>query len=417
MRNVGMKDKPLMLVFPHNVMAHYLRCLQLAKHLQEYFTVGFLSSEEYNSFVEKAGFETFECAKFDAQRVLLDSNNFSFSWLNYSDICIIFQQQVEVLSKLKPVAVLGDTSPTLAMAAELKNVFHISLLNGYMTRLYANGRRIPSSYPLYKVFRLLPGTLSGYLTTVGEQISFYHIHRPFSKLRRRFRLDVRHSYLQEIEGNLNLICDLPEIFPQRNLPSGYQFIPPLFHQTNVARQVPTSAIDASNRTILVTMGSTGNWQSVSFLNDQCFSKYNIVTAGDAQGVIRGNNVIAIPFIEDESLFEHSDLAICHGGNGTIYQCLSFGIPVLCQTANFEQEYNLDGIERLGYGMRINNVNSAEAHALLIEEWISKKQESKFTEIKQGIRHSRENLPEIIENIARKVLNAQLVRAAIEAPFL
>jgi hypothetical protein len=36
-------------------------------------------------------------------------------------------------------------------------------------------------------------------------------------------------FLDELEGDFNMICDLPELFPQTALPSNYDFIGPLYY--------------------------------------------------------------------------------------------------------------------------------------------------------------------------------------------
>ena len=50
-----------------------------------------------------------------------------------------------------------------------------------------------------------------------------------------------------------------------------------------------------------------------------------------------------------ALIEKSDLVICHGGNGTIYQALSKGVPVLGIPTFHDQDFNMQRVEDLGVG--------------------------------------------------------------------
>jgi UDP:flavonoid glycosyltransferase YjiC (YdhE family) len=355
MQHLKNSNKALLLVFPYNVMAHYLRCLQLAKHLSPYFHIKFLYSARYHSFVVQEGFETFECATLDADKVQASVGSFDFSWLNERDLEHIYKEQLKTIERLNASAVLGDMSPTLKMAAEKTGVRYFSLINGYMSRYYAYRRRMPRNHPLYKLFNLLPTSLFQYFTNIGEQMFFHDMHRPFSKIRKREKLSPKHSYMQELEGDVNLICDLPHLFPQNNLPLNYFFIPPLYYHLKGEDDEIIDNLDRAKKTLFVSMGSTGSWQGVAFLNGAAYHKYNIVTAGDNEKVLTGKHVFSYPFINSSKLFSMTDVVICHGGNGTAYQALSCGIPVLCKTAHLEQDYNVDGLERLGVGKSLEEV--------------------------------------------------------------
>lgn len=392
--------KPLLLVFPHNVMAHYLRCLRIAEHFRTYFDIMFLYSASFHSFIIQAGFETFECEALDAQKVQEGIISFDFSWLNERDLNLIYNKQVKIINELRASAVLGDMSPTLKMAAEKTGVYCFSLINGYMSRYYTYVRRIPRSFPLYKLCNDLPTSLSGYLISKGEQISFHKIHRPFSKIRKLSGLSFKKSYLQELEGDVNLLCDLPEIFPQKNLPSNYYFIPPLYYQLNNTNNEIIEKTDPDKKTLYVSMGSTGNWEKVTFLNNADYHNYNIFTSGDNDKVIHGSNVFSYPFINSSKILAVTDLVICHGGNGTVYQALSYGIPVLCKTSHCEQEYNVDGLERLQLGKSLDEIDDKEYPAI-IEEWVQKKGNKELSFIKSKIAEANNRFKQVIHDILTK----------------
>jgi UDP:flavonoid glycosyltransferase YjiC (YdhE family) len=389
--------KPLLLVFPYNVMAHYLRCLQLCKYLKPWFEIRFIYSKQFDSFVAEAGFETFECASLHAEKVQQCMSSFNFSWLNERDLNVIYNDQVKAIVDLQPAAVLGDMSPTLQMAAEKTGAFYFSLMNGYMSKHYAYGRRMPSKHPLFKLVNFLPGSLLQYFIYLGENLFFEDMHRPFSSIRKRAGLSARHSYLQELEGDANLVCDLPDLFPQKNLPLNYFSIPPLFHIGTDEIPAMMKNLDAHKKTLYVSMGSTGNWHQVTFLNNDEYKKFNIVTAGDHEKLIYGLNVFSCEFVNSHKLFTLIDLVICHAGNGTVYQALSHGVPVLCKTSHVEQEYNVDGIERLGLGKSLDEIEPADYFAM-IEAWVENKYSKKLLCLKKKISDSNSRFEIIIENL-------------------
>jgi len=121
----------------------------------------------------------------------------------------------------------------------------------------------------------------------------------------------------------------------------------------------------------VTVGSSGNMDRMAFLNDPAFMKYKIVITGDSQSELKGPNIIKRNFINHLSILPKINIVICHGGNGTIYQALSFGVPILCIPNNFKNEWNADRIEELGLGTFIDDISDAEHIEGLIESWRSK----------------------------------------------
>lgn len=391
------KIKPLLLIFPYDVMAHYLRCLQLCGYLKPYFRIKFIYSEKFYSFIREAGFETFECASLDSEKVQRCMTSFDFSWLNEPELNCIYTAQVKIITVLKPAAVLGDMSPTLKMAAEQTGVFHFSLHNGYMTQYYACIRRMSRKHPFHSIFNLLPPSIAEYMTNVGEQLYFRNLHAAFRRIRKRYGLSKKYTYLQELEGDANLVCDLQELFPQIDLPSNYFAIPPLYHPLQDIPLEEVPKLDLTKKTLFVSMGSTGNWKDLDFLNNNQFNKYNIVTAGDTDKILKGCNVFSYSFINNKQLFKLTDLVICHGGNGTIYQSLSCGIPILCKTTHVEQEYNADGLERLGLGQGLDKVKK-EDYITVIDKWIKKKHSKEFVSITNNIQKANNRFEETIEDL-------------------
>jgi UDP:flavonoid glycosyltransferase YjiC (YdhE family) len=149
------------------------------------------------------------------------------------------------------------------------------------------------------------------------------------------------------------------------------------------------------------MGSTGNWKKVSFLNNPQYRKYNIVTAGDNDKIINGPNVFSYAFVNSSKLFEIVDLVICHGGNGTIYQALSYGIPVLCRTFHLEQDYNADGLERRQLGKLLDDIKDDTAYDAVIDEWMQKKGSRELIFMKNKIAEAASKFDQIIGRLVEQ----------------
>jgi UDP:flavonoid glycosyltransferase YjiC (YdhE family) len=349
------EQRTLVLFFPFNLLSHYLRCLVLADgYNKATHKVMFLSSHHYNVFVDQHGYETFDAETFDANYVMQCTNTFSFEWLNVSAIEKIMLSQVKVIKDLKADVVVSDVAPSLRMAAEIAGVNHINLVNGYMTRYYSATRKIPEKHPAAELINQLPLKVADILTNFGEKLAFRKLQGPFNLLRKKYKLKSVKDYLEELEGGENLICDLPELFPQKMLPKHYHFVGPLTYQYQEPDVNWHLLLDLKKPVICVCMGSTGNWESLRFLNDAYYSRYTIITAGDKDRALNAPHIVSKDFINLKNVLKISSLMICHGGNGTIYTGIQNQVYMLCISSHFEQEYNIQALERMGYGASAAN---------------------------------------------------------------
>jgi UDP:flavonoid glycosyltransferase YjiC (YdhE family) len=59
------------------------------------------------------------------------------------------------------------------------------------------------------------------------------------------------------------------------------------------------------------------------------------------------------------MMESCDLVICQAGNGTIYQALGAGVPIIAMPSHGEQWQNAALIEEQGVGITLNPVDLGE----------------------------------------------------------
>lgn len=108
--------------------------------------------------------------------------------------------------------------------------------------------------------------------------------------------------------------------------------------------------------IYVTMGTTG----IGDFFHKVYEPFKtsemtavITTGAQAKGIetVRGKLYVE-PFMDGDSVTEECDLVVCHGGNGTIYQALQRGKPVIGIPTIPDQAYNMRRVEALGVGRSI-----------------------------------------------------------------
>jgi UDP:flavonoid glycosyltransferase YjiC (YdhE family) len=376
--------KKLVMIFPMDLAAHYLRCLEICKRIHDPYEILFADSSRYRSHIEQAGYNVFKVENFDPEEVTYGANNFNFAWMNDKNLYHILDSQIKAIEEHRPDVLLGDTSFTLKIAAELTNTKYVSLLNGYMTKYYSYTREVSRKHSGYKYSSMLPPNVFDQISKAIEQITFIQIHEPYRRIRENLGLKNTKYILDELEGDLNLVCDLPEIFPLRNQPSNYKYVGPIFYSNRGGEDETRSFLDKPHPNILVSMGSTGNWNNIQVLTDKVFNDTNFLVSGSNSEKLEGKNIFKKKFLNHCAVLPQIDLVLCHGGNGTIYQALSNGVPVICIPSNFEQEWNSRRIEKTGYGAIIEDHISPQNLKKIITTWIEKKRLNIFSEVKEKI---------------------------------
>jgi UDP:flavonoid glycosyltransferase YjiC (YdhE family) len=72
------------------------------------------------------------------------------------------------------------------------------------------------------------------------------------------------------------------------------------------------------------------------------------------------------FIDGDLVMEACDLVVCHGGNGTIYQALQHGKPVIGIPTIPDQNFNMRRVEALGVGKMLTWREFINSPASLLE---------------------------------------------------
>jgi len=366
-----MSDKPIILIFSFDLMSHFFRSLRVAIALNDQYEVYMNWSDKYAYWLNKSGLKTFSCIDLNAESASKKTEKFDFSWLNANALEAVFLGQVKVIKEYKPTLVIGDTSFTLKMAAEATEVQYLSILNAYSTRYYEFTRRLSPKHWAAPLINWLPNVLLLPMVRVGEAWNFSLILKEFNKVRTKYKLQKTTYYLEELSGNKNVLCDLPEIYPQKNLADNFKFIGPLFYNRDMPDSTILEKLNPNKSTILITMGSSKEWEHFQFLNMEEFSIYNVIVVGENKNVLHSPFLLKIPFLNFEEVLPKVDLVICHGGNGTLYHALFNKVPVICHQSHLEQTWNIQRIEEMGYGQSLNKINPKTIH-IIINYWMDKK---------------------------------------------
>ncbi|RMF59679.1 MAG: hypothetical protein D6748_05885, partial [Calditrichaeota bacterium] len=105
-----------------------------------------------------------------------------------------------------------------------------------------------------------------------------------------------------------------------------------------------------------------------------------------------------PFLNIPAVIDRVDVVLTHGGNGSIYQALAGGVPVLCRPVIFEQEWNVRRVVELGVGEWLPATISKDDLLCRIEHWQKKTRTGVLQEIGRKILRSQEQISLLIGDL-------------------
>jgi UDP:flavonoid glycosyltransferase YjiC (YdhE family) len=275
------------------------------------------------------------------------------------------EADLQLLKDERPDIVLSDFRLSMAAAARIRNVPHVSILNSTWTP-YLDQELVRLVWTEHTRFgpavgrlaRVLAGPdlmrfrfLDSLFRAIFQRLLVYGAS-PFNKIQAAHgvqrSIDLYHYWL----GDLTLVPDYPTFMPlRRDAPDSVKMIGPLaWPGTNGSEiQKLETMLERSRPTIYVTVGSTGDPKMFELMIDAA-SRRNwnlIITKAGLADIPSSRNVFVYDLLPGEAATRASDVTICQGGSGTINQAIAASCPFVGVASNADQEWNLDRASRLG----------------------------------------------------------------------
>ena len=350
------KYKILVLPYTHT-LSHLSRTLAVGKALRERGAeLAFGGQSPRTDLIEQEGFTVFPLAEPDPDLLFNNIRQGKLKFIDNGPIQKMMDDDLALLKSYRPDMVLSDGRFTAPMSSQAAGIPHAAIVNVSSTEY----RALPY-VPLLKTLnkRERHGkvmTMLRHFNLFLEMAVFNNSMPVFKKITKSKNLAAPVTATNCLAGaNLTLLADIPEYFPSRRLPVNYHYIGPLTWKQGGSIPPPNWwPVDKKNRRLVyITMGTTGEVDFFPIVKKLVLSSEItaiMTTGGQVNGIehVPGRFYVE-QFIDGDLVAEACDLVICHGGNGTIYQALGQGKPVIGIPTLPDQSFNMRRVEALGVG--------------------------------------------------------------------
>ncbi len=304
----GIKKRILFL--PTLGFAHVTRTLVLAKELAREFDVRIAISRQYLSLAEELQIDT----------RLVDLPVVDYEKFARGESVFDTEEKVElfaatygaVMDEFKPDGVVSSMPMAARIPIRARRIPHVTIFDACNHPQFRLSDELTEEQERERIERA--GQMLGRFNAVAKRMN-----APEDKSLRVFFI-----------ADLNVLPDLPSLFPIRGLPRSFVYMGPVTWKGADKPLDPTVVIDANKPLVYVTMGSSGNREHMETIAERLrASQFQVVmTTG---GVIDAQEMKSYErpgfyvrdFLPGDKVIASSKqtIVICHGGIGTVYQAL------------------------------------------------------------------------------------------------
>jgi len=364
-----MKNKTILVTSMSASMAHVVRPLEIAKVLREMgYHVVFAGSGKPARLVEQVGFVLFPLPDWNLKEVIAKLQTNAKDIHPVEQVRSWVQAELKLFDEIKPSAILDDARVTTYISTAVAGLPRISIQNAYVHR--------------YAIRGFMDTALSGPRSIMepGDE-------EPYNVVLSEYGLSPVELFSDLLGADLNLLSDVPEYAPVHTMPRSYQYVGPIIWGKDLSIPPWLKELDPEKPTIYVTMGSTGPPQAfraiiecLDGMDYQVMMTLGSLVDQDDLGIIPSGFYVA-SYASGLSLARRADVIICHAGNGTAYQALLSGVPIISWPSVKDQHWNARRLSELGVSI---NISSASDLNTALDEIITnpcyKNEAEKFSEI-------------------------------------
>lgn len=266
------------------------------------------------------------------------------------------QEDIALLSDVKPDVVIGDFRLSLGVSARVTDVPYLTITNAHWNPLASLNYPVPDVFPSH--FLPLP-VVQAIFNIVLPHASARHI-APHNELRKTYGLPPLLKTIAALYTDADhvLYADLPELFLGDALLPHHVFIGPiLWSPKTTASESVLNAKKPYAPLVYFSLGTSGSNHLVPVVF-RALGKLPVTViasmAGKSTPIDIPANIFSVPYLSGEDAVRYADIVVCNGGTGTAYQALSAGKPILGIASNLDQFSHMERVANAGAGILLRS---------------------------------------------------------------
>jgi UDP:flavonoid glycosyltransferase YjiC (YdhE family) len=297
-------------------------------------------------------------------RIIYNADDYGLNFITEGELDRFVKEEVNLLNRIKPRAVITGFRPTMSVSTKVAKVLLVWVFSAVASDMYFEKSLATVPFGIYRkipLLKLLPKSLRNRIVAYVAY-NFPVRLKNWNKVMKRYGLKSFSSPIKVVRGDFNLMSDAPELFPKFNeddLPPYYGFCGPLLME-ETAFKMPESVKQFQRKKkrplILVSMGSSGSPEVlkdiISGFMDRPYDLFvatsTIIEKKDIPYIPK--NVIVEKYLPFAQVASMADVAVIHGGTGTVYTTAMCGVPFVGIPMFHEQQFNLENLARHGCGI-------------------------------------------------------------------
>ncbi|MGE3806715.1 MAG: glycosyltransferase [Gemmataceae bacterium] len=340
-------------------LAHVARPLVLARWAQENaYDVTIACGSAYADIVRAKGFEPVPVPTILPQTFCgrIEHGQFFYQLTELMDYV---RAELALYECIRPDLVIADFRHSAVVSTAVAGLPLVSLANAYWSPAH------PCRFsPPANLFRKLPNWVVYSLFACLRPWLFRTFGTPIlNELRNRFGQPLIDDFREHYTAGVwCAYLDLPELVPVANLPANHFHLGPVIWQPT--DPPPLHVKHTGCRPLAyVSMGSTGDLAVLpKVLHALMEANFNCTVSGVSDAGAKqlcssmprlASRARFAPLVSPGEVLESAALTVCHGGNGTVYQSLREGVPVLCLPSNPDQALMAAAVVEQGAGLAVN----------------------------------------------------------------
>ena len=342
-----------------HTLSHLSRPLVVAKELRKRgHEVLFAGESSQTAFIRQEGFNVLPIHEPDPEELFGNIRKGKLRFISDAEIERMIEADIALYREVEPDIILTDGRFTAPISTHIAGLAHVAIVNVSSTEYRA--------LPYIPFFDWIPEWLIkkdrrlwkilDSLNLRLEMFVFDNVMNIFKKLSKRYGIKKTVTATNCLTGkDITLLADVPEYFPTRNLPENYHYIGPITWQSNMTPPVWWPP-QVKEKLIYVTMGTTGLGDFFRLIYDLFKDGQHtcVMTTGKQSKPMSSipGHIYIEEYLDGDLVMEECDAVVCHGGNGTIYQALLHGKPIIGIPTIPDQAYNMRRVEASGVGKSV-----------------------------------------------------------------